>query len=777
MKHSIFILGLAIASFGSIAPRPVQGQDGIFIEAESFSNHGGWVLDTQFIEFMGSPYMMAHGLGKPVADAVTKVSIPEAGRWNVFVRTKDWVAHWDAKGAPGVFRLSWDGKEMPVDFGNQGAEWHWQKGGAIELPAGEVEVKLIDKTGFNGRCDAIFLTRDENAAPPDDAAALALARKKWLGHPAVPASAGEFDLVVVGGGYAGTAAAISAARQGLKVALVQNRPVLGGNGSSEIRVWAQGGTMRGKYPRLGEIVEEFADRAMDSPGIQEEYGDEIKEKIVRAEPNLSLFLNHHATAVVMTPDKKLISEVHAIDTRSGELKRFIAPLFSDCTGHGTLGWLAGAKFTMLEKGHLGMSNMWYCADGTEATSFAAMPWALDLGLDDFPAVKGSKRGPGDFLKGEWFWESGFDKHPIEELEYVRDWNLRAVFGAFHALKNGPEKDKYAKSQLLWVAYVGGTRESRLLEGDIILTEDHIVSGTEFPDGCVPTTWDLDLHYPKEQYMKKYPDNPFISRAVFGKGVDRKNGYPVPYRCFYSVNIENLFMAGRNISVTHEALGTTRVMRTCGMMGEVVGKAAYLCVKNKTSPRGVYEKYLTALIDLMEQPGAMRRSGLDGELQMPADAKKVLPYGPSTEGNGVEEFLPIAKLAGIVVDDNKAVFTGTWTKGEGLPGYVGDCYRYASGTGQAKYTLVSPKAGRYDVRLSWQPHENRATNVKVKLVGATGGDKEFTLNMKEKAPLENGFASLGQFDFPAGKEVAVIILADGANGNVHADCVQALPVDP
>ena len=130
---------------------------------------------------------------------------------------------------------------------------------------------------------------------------------------------------------------------------------------------------------------------------------------------------------------------------------------------------------------------------------------------------------------------------------------------------------------------------------------------------MPTTWDIDLHYPKEQYAKKFPDNPFISRAEFGAGVDRKNGYPIPYRCFYSKNVPNLFMAGRCISVNHEALGTVRVMRTCGMMGEVVGKAAYLCTLHETSPRNVYDSYLPDLIDLAQAargdaPGfAQRRS--------------------------------------------------------------------------------------------------------------------------------------------------------------------------
>ena len=166
---------------------------------------------------------------------------------------------------------------------------------------------------------------------------------------------------------------------------------------------------------------------------------------------------------------------------------------------------------------------------------------------------------------------------------------------------------HKNARLNWMAYVGGTRETLQLLGDVILTEEDITSKKPFDDGCVLTTWSVDLHYPNEQYEKKFEENPFISVAVHGKAVDRKKGYPVPYRCFYSRNIENLFMAGRNISVTHEALGTVRVMKTCGMMGVVVGKAAAICVKHNVSPREVYYQHLDELIALLQIPGNMRRA--------------------------------------------------------------------------------------------------------------------------------------------------------------------------
>jgi pyruvate/2-oxoglutarate dehydrogenase complex dihydrolipoamide dehydrogenase (E3) component len=167
---------------------------------------------------------------------------------------------------------------------------------------------------------------------------------------------GEFDLVVVGGGYGGMGSALSAARMGLKVALIQNRPVLGGNGSSEIRVWAMGLVRRGKYPHIGEMIEEFADRAKNSPGTYEEFGDAKKEAHVRKEKNISLFLNEHVYAAE-TLDGRIVS-VTSLNTSTSREKKYRGKLFVDCTGHGNLAHLAGAKYEIELKDLLGMSNMW-----------------------------------------------------------------------------------------------------------------------------------------------------------------------------------------------------------------------------------------------------------------------------------------------------------------------------------------------------------------------------------------------------------------------------------
>ena len=186
---------------------------------------------------------------------------------------------------------------------------------------------------------------------------------------------------------------------------------------------------------------------------------------------------------------------------------------------------------------------------------------------------------------EWFWESGFDKDALGDAEGIRDWNLRAVFGAFNAMKNGDGADKHKKPRFwpLSGQEPAGARESRRLMGDILLTQQDIVSKRDFTDGCVPSTWSIDLHYPKKQYAENIPTTCSSRSPITDSRIDRAYGYPVPYRCFYSRNLDNLFMAGRCISVTHEALGTTRVMKTCGMMGEVVGKAAYVCVKHEVLP--------------------------------------------------------------------------------------------------------------------------------------------------------------------------------------------------
>jgi hypothetical protein len=168
-----------------------------------------------------------------------------------------------------------------------------------------------------------------------------------------------------------------------------------------------------------------------------------------------------------------------------------------------------------------------------------------------------------------------------------------MYGAWDALKNA--RGLYPNHKLNWTAYISGKRESRRLLGDIILNKDDIVGGVIYPDRCVPTTWSIDLHLPDPKYDEGWEGDEFISKAYY---THYSKPYWIPYRCLYSRNVQNLFMAGRDISVTHEALGAVRVMRTCGMMGEVVGMAASLCKKHNSNPRSVYTNHLEQLKAMM-----------------------------------------------------------------------------------------------------------------------------------------------------------------------------------
>ena len=758
MKSILTSLALTLA-----ATLPAAAADRLLLEAESFQNPGGWSLDTQFIEIMGSPYLLAHGLGEPVKDATTTATLPSTGKYRVWVRTKDWVAPWGAPGTPGRFQVIINGQPLAETFGTKGKAWSWHDGGIVEATETKLNVALRDLTGFNGRCDAVYLTKDLGENPPDESAPLSAWRKTALGLPAAPEDMGEFDLVVVGGGYGGLGSAISAARQGLKVALIQNRPVLGGNGSSEVRVWSQGLIRRGKYPHIGEMVEEFADRAKNSPGLYEEFGDAQKEAHVRKEKNISLFLNEHVYAAETKGDR--IVSVTSLNTTNSRQKRFRGKLFSDCTGHGSLAHLAGAKYEIEMKDLLGMSNMWIWSNAAESRRFPETPWALDLNMDDFPYPKMGRADMADKGKGEWFWESGFNKHPINDLELIRDWNLRAVFGAFNAMKNRDGKADHAKAKLDWVAYIGGTRESRRIVGDVMLTQEDIVSKREFPDGCVPSTWSIDLHFPKQEFAKKFPENPFISYADHDRRVDRQYGYPIPYRTLYSVNVSNLFMAGRNISVTDVALGTVRVMKTIGMMGEVVGKAASVAVRRNCSPREVYTLYWSEMDQLLKLPGRARR--------LPDNTFDVSGPAPAPVDDAGGRGVSLASLKGVVIDNAKAKLTGKWTTGGGLP-FVGNDYAYARGPGNtATFEFTVPASGSYEVRFASAAHENRASNTAV-TVRHAGGNAAVSVNQRVNPKVENRWIALGTYKFNAGQTYAVVVDAAGADGNAHIDAVQILP---
>jgi hypothetical protein len=622
--NSVFILLVSLISTSGGKKDQI-----IFLEAESFSNPGGWVVDQQSIDIMGSPYMLAHGLGTPVKDASTSLDIPSEGLYNVWVRTRDWVAPWGAEGAPGKFQLIIGREPLNTIFGTEGSKWGWQSGGRVNLKQGTSNISLHDLTGFDGRCDAIILSSDNNFIPPTDIKQLNELRRKLTLNGKETDDAGSFDLVVVGGGIAGCSAALTAARLGCKVALIQNRPVLGGNNSSEVRVGLSGLIYKEPYKNLGRSIDEIGsvghwtlyeanlepdqprsksiletiaknpEKKIHNAGPASNYGDEKKRKVIENEPNITLFLNTHVFSAVK--EKNRIVSVYGKNILSGKETKFSGKLFADCTGDANLGYLAGAYFRDGREGRgetgepsapetpdylvMGTSVQWYAEEVKEISPFPDCPWAVQF--DENTAHK--------VIRGDWDWETGLSRNQVDEIEFIRDYALRVTFGNWDFVKNkSKNKSIYDHYRLAWVAYIGGKRESRRLLGDIILKEQDIINQVSYPDASFTTTWSIDLHYPlKSEYFK---GEPFRSTA------DQKDiiPYPVPYRCLYSRNISNMFMAGRNISVTHVALGTVRVQRTTGMMGEVVGMAASVCKKKNVLPGDIYKTYLNDLKELMTE---------------------------------------------------------------------------------------------------------------------------------------------------------------------------------
>lgn len=607
----------------------------VLVEAEAFKDLGGWSVDQQFMDVMGSPFLLAHGLGKPVASARTTVTIPQPGTYRVWARTRDWTAPQAKVPGPGRFRVHLNGKPLEKVFGSEGdGTWQWHEGGTTELSAGEITLALEDLTGFEGRCDAVLLVKDAPAGyrPPSEGVAIADWRRRLSGLPGTPDDGGEYDLVVVGGGYAGTCAAIAAARLGLHVALVQDRPVLGGNASSEVRVGPIGKINLPPFPHNADIIKEI----MAAPGAQQSSGglrarpnDDGVRKLVEAEENITLFLEAHVNSA--EKDGPRIAAVIACHIRTGREVRLRAKLFADCTGDATLGVAAGADWRMGREGRaefgesfapekpdnqlLGITQYWWAKKTEQEAAFPACPWALNVTEES--AEVSRPKWPPDFKQyayvGGWNWESGFTRNPITEAEQVRDHNFRAIYGTWDFLKNrSPEKATYAKAELEWISYVLGKRESRRLMGDHILTQQDVEESRAYPDGVVTATWYFDLHFPHPENSRFFPGQEYRSIAYddpnFRKFMPDAPGaykpiqpYAIPLRCFYSRNVPNLFMAGRNVSATHVGLAPIRVQNTTAMMGTMVGRAAYLCRKLGVEPHGLYERHLSDLKRLLADP--------------------------------------------------------------------------------------------------------------------------------------------------------------------------------
>ncbi|MBB3699924.1 FAD-dependent oxidoreductase [Flammeovirga yaeyamensis] len=413
-----------------------------------------------------------------------------------------------------------------------------------------------------------------------------------------------FDVVVVGGGLAGICAAVASAREGVKTALVQDRSVLGGNASSEIRVLVNG--VNHLVPdwiperEIGIIEELLLQNRFQNPQESFPYWDHVLYDFVDREPHLELILNTQAIHAEMSGNN-IKTAVCWQNTTETEL-HLSAKQFIDCSGDGLLAAKAGAEYrTGREASHefnekyapkkadgwqMGTSILIHGKDYGKPMPYTPPSFAIPFTLEG----SHPKRKVQSYTEGYWWCEVGSEFDIIEDQEEMRKKLMGYVHGIWDYIKNSGEYPDSANFALDWIGSVPGKRESRRFIGDHILSERDLVDHKHFEDAVAFGGWSLDEHNPGGLENMKEPPSYFHKQ--FSKV------YEIPFRSLYSKNINNLMFSGRNISQTHIALSSTRVMATCALMGQATGTAASMCIKKKTSPRGIYQKYMNDLQDIL-----------------------------------------------------------------------------------------------------------------------------------------------------------------------------------
>jgi hypothetical protein len=396
----------------------------------------------------------------------------------------------------------------------------------------------------------------------------------------------EVGVCVIGGGLAGMCAAISAARRGVRVALMHDRLVLGGNASSEIRMWVCGA--RGENNRETGIIEEIQlENLHRNPTGNWSLWDTILYEKVRFEPNITLLLNCSCNQAEM--DGTRIESVKGWQLTTETWHTVRAKFFIDCSGDSILAPLSGADFRIgreareefgediapaqTDKKTMGMSCLLQMREMSTPQPFVAPTWANTyLSDDDLPY---RDHDVSKWKTNFWWIELGGENDSIHDTEELRDELLKVALGVWDHIKN--RGDHGAENWALeWLGFLPGKRESRRYVGDHILTQNDVRNEGRFDDIVAYGGWPMDDHHPAGI---RYPEEPTIFHPA-------PSPFGIPYRCLYSHNVENLFFAGRNISTTHSALSSTRVMATCATLGQAVGTAAAIAVANDLSPRAV-----------------------------------------------------------------------------------------------------------------------------------------------------------------------------------------------
>ena len=463
----------------------------------------------------------------------------------------------------------------------------------------------------------------------------------------------KYDVVVVGGGTGGMGAAVSAARHGAKTALIQDRPVLGGNNSSEIRMHISGADQHAlrKNARETGLVEEIALRnRYFNPQNSFCVSDTVYWEIAKAEENLTLMLN--TTMIDVQMDGKKIQKIYATQLPTEKKFAIEADIFVDATGDGTLAYFAGAEFMVgreaketfgepnaqdtADRFTMGNTLMFTTMDMGHPVPFHKPDWAYTYTEED---LKYRKHCDGEAIwrakagidSGYWWIELGGWKNDIIfDGEDIRDELLKVLYGVWDHIKNGGDHGA-ANLVLDWVGYVPGKRESRRIVGDYVLREQDLMENHLFDDAVAYGGWTLDQH--TVGGMDNLTDDPahLLTPPV---------PYQIPYRCYYSKDISNLMMAGRNISCSHMAMASTRVMGTCMVGGQAVGVAAAIAVREGLTPREVGKTHIreiqqTLLKDDCYIPGLKNEDEKDLARSARVTASAFEPgYEPEQVINGV-----------------------------------------------------------------------------------------------------------------------------------------------
>lgn len=403
------------------------------------------------------------------------------------------------------------------------------------------------------------------------------------------------DVLVAGGGPAGVPCALAAARAGAKVILVQDRPVLGGNASSEVRMHIVGANSGRPNEDLvletretGIIEEIRLENAFRNAQRSPSMFDLILFEKCKAEPNITLLLN--TTVTGCTVEDGTITGAEAIRHSTEDVFKIHAKVFVDCTGDGGLGASAGAAFfrgresreqygeplarDVADKKSLGSTILFMGRKHDKPMPFIAPPWARKFTEDDLKLRTHATVGVDSGLEyGYWWLEWGGELDTIKDGEIIRDELLAIVMGVWDHIKNGGDHDAEFWA-LDWFGSVPGKRESRRFIGQHVLAENDVMQSAVFEDAIAYGGWPIDTHPPGG--VDAIDEAPCTQIPV-------PRLYDIPLRSCVARGIKNLMFAGRNMSATHIAFASTRVMATCAAVGEGVGTAAAWAARNNIQP--------------------------------------------------------------------------------------------------------------------------------------------------------------------------------------------------